>query len=74
MHVAAGVGTPTLAMVGNDAETVGAPSTQQREAPTHALSHHQLCFAAKQAPTMAALPKLCHVQGVDAQQVIRWLE
>ena len=80
MHVAAGVGTPTLAVVGNDAEAVGASPIRLWLPRSSSLSRTvsssscSLC-SDNRFRNDGCLAEAHHcMQGVDAQQVIRWLE
>ena len=80
LHVAAGVGTPTLAVVGNDAEAVGAspirlwlPRSLSLER-TISSANCSLC-SENRFRNDGCLAETHHcMEGVDAQQVIRWLE
>ena len=80
MHVAAGVGTPTLAIVGNDAEAVGASPIRlwlprsSSLTRTISLTSCSLC-SENRFRNDGCIAEAHHcMQGVDAQQVIRWLE
>ena len=80
MHVAAGVGTPTLAVVGNDKEAVGASpirlwlprsSSLMR---TISSSSCSLCSENRFRNEGCLADTHQCMQGVDAQQVINWLK
>ena len=80
MHVAAGVGTPTLAVVGNDDEAIGASpirlwlprsSSLNRTVSTSSCS---LCSENRFRNDGCLADSHHCMQGVDAQQVISWLE
>ena len=80
MHVAAGVGTPTLAVVGNDAEAVGASPIRlwlprsSNLTRTTSSSSCSLC-SENRFRNDGCIAETHHCMlGVDAQQVIRWLE
>ena len=80
MHVAAGVGTPTLAVVGNDAEGVGASPIRLWLPRSSSLSRTisrsscSLC-SENRFRNDGCLAETHHcMQGVDPQQVIHWLE
>ena len=80
MHVAAGVGTPTLAIVGNDAEAVGASPIRlwlprsSSLTRTISLTSCSLC-SENRFRNDGCIAEAHHcMQGVDAQQVIHWLE
>ena len=80
MHVAAGVGTPTLAIVGNDAEAVGASPIRLWLPRSSSLTRTVSSFSCSLCSEnrfrndgCIAETHLC-MQGVDTQQVIRWLE
>ena len=80
LHVAAGVGTPTLAVVGNDAEAVGASPIRlwlprsSNLTRTISRSSCSLC-SENRFRNDGCLAETHHcMEGVDAQQVIRWLE
>ena len=80
MHVAAGVGTPTLAVVGNDAEAVGASPIRlwlpRSSSLTRTISSFSCSLCSENRfRNDGCLADTHHcMQGVDAQQVIRWLE
>ena len=80
LHVAAGVGTPTLAVVGNDAEAVGASPIRlwlpRSPSLTRTISRSScnLC-SENRFRNDGCLAEAHHcMEGVDAQQVICWLE
>ena len=80
MHVAAGVGTPTLAIVGNDAEAIGASPIRlwlprsSSLTRTVSISSCSLC-SENRFRNDGCLADTHHcMEGVDAQQVISWLE
>ena len=80
MHVAAGVGTPTLAIVGNDAQAVGAspirlwlPRTSNLSRTTSS-ENCNLC-SENRFRNDGCIAETHHcMNGVEAQQVINWLE
>ena len=80
MHVAAGVGTPTLAIVGNDAEAVGASPIRlwlpRSSSLTRTVSSSSCSLCSdNRFRNDSCLADTHHcMEGVDAQQVIRWLE
>ena len=80
MHVAAGVGTPTLAVVGNDAEAVGASPIRlwlpHSSSLTRTVSRLSCSLCGENRFRNDACIAEAHycMEGVDAQQVIRWLE
>ena len=80
MHVAAGVGTPTLAVVGNNAEAVGASPIRlwlPRSANlTRTVSHNSCSLCSENRFRNDGCLAESHycMEGVDSQQVIRWLE
>ena len=80
MHVAAGVGTPTLAIVGNDAMAIGASpirlwlprsSNLTRTVSSYSCS---LCSENRFRNDGCIADNHYCMQGVDTQQVIRWME
>ena len=80
MHVAAGVGTPTLAVVGNDEDSVGASpirlwlprsTTLTR---TFSNSSCSLCSENRFRNDVCLADKHYCMEGVDPQQVIDWLQ
>ena len=80
MHVAAGVGTPTLAIVGNDADSVGASPIRlwlpRSTSLTRTVSNSScnLC-SDNRFRNDGCLAETHHcMEGVDAQQVVTWLE
>lgn len=80
MHVSAGVGTPTLAIVGNDAEAVGASPIRlwlprsSNLTRTVSGSTCSLC-SENRFRNDGCIANTHHcMEGVEAQQVIRWLE
>ena len=80
MHVAAGVATPTLAVVGNDAEAVGASPIRlwlpRSSVLTRTISHSSCSLCSENRfRNDGCLAEAHHcMEGVDAQQVILWLE
>ena len=80
MHVAAGVGTPTLAVVGNDIEAVGASPIRlwlpRSSTLTRTISRTtcNLCSENRFRNDGCLAETHDCMQGVDAQQVIHWLE
>ena len=80
MHVAAGVGTPTLAIVGNDAEAVGASPIRlwlpRSSSLTRTVSSSSCSLCSdNRFRNDGCLADTHHcMDGVDAQQVICWLE
>ena len=80
MHVAAGVGTPTLAVVGNDAEAVGASPIRlwlpRSSSLTRTISRSSCSLCSENRfRNDGCIAETHHcMEGVDAQQVIRWLE
>lgn len=80
MHVAAGVGTPTLAVVGNDAEAVGASPIRlwlpRSSSLTRTVSQSSCSLCSDNRFRNDGCLADTHqcMEGVDAQQVIRWLE
>lgn len=80
MHIAAGVGTPTLAVVGNDSEAVGASPIRlwlprsSNLARTVSLISCSLCSENRFRNESCLADKHHCMEGVDAQQVIHWLE
>ena len=80
MHVAAGVGTPTLAIVGNDAEAVGASPIRlwlpRSSSLTRTVSSSSCSLCSENRfRNDGCLAETHHcMEGVDAQQVIQWLE
>ena len=80
LHVAAGVGTPTLAVVGNDAEAVGASPIRlwlpRSLSLTRTISSASCSLCSENRfRNDGCLAETHHcMEGVDAQQVIRWLE
>ena len=80
MHVAAGVGTPTLAVVGNDAEAVGASPIRlwlprsSNLTRTVSSSSCNLCSENRFRNDGCLADTHECMQGVDAQQVINWLK
>ena len=80
MHVAAGVGTPTLAIVGNDAEEVGASPIRlwlpRSSSLTRTISSSSCSLCSdNRFRNDGCLADTHHcMNGVDAQQVICWLE
>ena len=80
MHVAAGVGTPTLAIVGNDAAAEGASPIRlwlpRSSSLTRTVSRYScsLCSENRFRNDGCLADKHHCMEGVDAQQVIRWLE
>ena len=80
LHVAAGVGTPTLAVVGNDAEAVGASPIRlwlpRSTSLTRTVSSSSCSLCSENRfRNDGCLAETHHcMDGVDAQQVIRWLE
>ena len=80
MHVAAGVGTPTLAIVGNDSDSVGASPIRlwlpRSPSLTRTVSHSSCSLCSENRfRNDGCLAENHHcMEGVDAQQVINWLE
>jgi heptosyltransferase-3 len=80
MHVAAGVGTPTLAIVGNDTEAVGASPIRlwlpRSSSLTRTVSSSSCSLCSdNRFRNDGCLVETHHcMEGVDAQQVIQWLE
>ena len=80
MHVAAGVGTPTLAIVGNDAQAVGASPIRLWQPRTSNLTRTvssktcSLCSENRFRNDGCIAEAHDCMEGVDAQQVITWLE
>ena len=80
MHVAAGVGTPTLAIVGNDAEDVGASPIRlwlpRSSSVTRTVSSFScsLCEENRYKNDRCLADRHHCMEGIDAQQVINWLE
>ena len=80
MHVAAGVGTPTLAIVGNDAEAVGASPIRlwlpRSTSLTRTISSSSCSLCSENRFRNDGCLAETHqcMDGVDAQQVIQWLE
>ena len=80
MHVAAGVGTPTLAIVGNDAEAVGASPIRlwlpRSTSLTRTVSSSSCSLCSENRFRNDGCIAETHqcMDGVDAQQVIQWLE
>ena len=80
MHVAAGVATPTLAVVGNDAEAVGASPIRlwlpRSSILTRTISNSSCSLCSENRfRNDGCLAEAHHcMEGVDAQQVILWLE
>lgn len=80
MHIAAGVGTPTLAVVGNDAEAVGASPIRlwlprsSNLTRTVSSASCSLCSDNRFRNDGCLAESHDCMHGVDAQQVIRWLE
>ena len=80
LHVAAGVGTRTLAVVGNDAEAVGASPIRlwlprsSNLTRTISLSTCSLCSENRFRNDGCLAETHQCMEGVDAQQVISWLE
>ena len=80
MHVAAGVGTPTLAIVGNDSEAVGASPIRlwlpRSSSLTRTVSRSSCSLCSDNRFRNDGCIAESHqcMEGVDAQQVIRWLE
>ena len=80
MHVAAGVGTPTLAVVGNDADSIGASPLRlwlpRSTNLTRTISNYSCSLCSdNRFRNDDCLAKTHHcMEGVDAQQVIDWLE
>ena len=80
MHVAAGVGTPTLAIVGNDADGIGAspirlwlPRSSSLKR-TVSSSSCSLCSENRFRNDGCLAERHHCMDGVDAQHVIQWLE
>ena len=80
LHVSAAVGTPTLAIVGNDAESIGASPIRlwlprsSNLTRTISRSTCNLC-SENRFKNDGCIAETHHcMEGVDAQQVIRWLE
>ena len=80
MHVAAGVGTPTLAVVGNDAEGVGAspirlwlPRSSNLER-TISQTSCNLCSENRFRNDGCIADNHDCMEGVEVQQVIHWLK
>ena len=80
MHVAAGVGTPTLGIVGNDADAVGASPIRlwlpRSSNLTRTISSASCSLCSdNRFRNDGCLAETHHcMEGVDAQQVIQWLE
>ena len=80
MHVAASVGTPTLAVVGNDAEGVGASPIRlwlprsTNLSRTVSSTSCSLCSENRFRNDDCIADTHHCMQGVDTHQVIRWLE
>ena len=80
MHVAAGVGTPTLAVVGNDADAVGASPIRlwlpRSSSLTRTISSSSCSSCSENRFRNDDCIENTHhcMQGVDALQVINWLE
>ena len=79
LHVGAGVGTPTLAIVGNDADGVGASPIRlwlprsSNLTRTMSRSSCSLCSDNRYRNDGCIAEAHHCMEGVDAQQVIRWL-
>jgi len=80
LHVAAGVGTPTLAVVGNDAESMGASPIRlwlpRSTSLTRTISNYSCSLCSdNRFRNDKCLAETHHcMEGVDTQQVIDWLE
>ena len=80
LHVAAGVGTPTLAVVGNDADSVGASPIRlwlpRSSSLTRTISHSSCSLCSDNRFRNDGCLAETHIcmEGVDAQQVIGWLK
>ena len=80
MHVAAGVGTPTMVIVGNDAEAVGASPIRlwlprsSSLARTVSSSTCNLCSENRFRNDSCLADTHQCMEGVGPQQVIQWLE
>ena len=80
LHVAAGVGTSTLAVVGNEAEAVGASPIRlwlpRSPSLTRTISRSSCSLCSENRfRNDGCLAETHHcMDGVDVQQVIRWLE
>jgi ADP-heptose:LPS heptosyltransferase len=74
MHVAASVDTPTLPVVGNDAEAVGASPIRFWLRRTISRSSHSLCSENRFRNDECHAETHHCMRGVNAQRVIRKLE